>query len=309
MAETVSWLRELRRPVIERTLPSPVTWHDVVVGGVRCEAFETGSGPTLVLCHGGLDSCAQWLPVLPALSERFRCLAIERPSNGASGEFAYEDYGGDPRAHMTAVMLDLWDGLRIERAPVVANSMGGLFTLALAAAHPDRVGHVVLVGAPAGSEDHPLPRAVRGLVTPGLSWVVERLMEHSTPESTRKFFGQDLVAHPERLDDATLEIAAATTRVNARRWRRFAKWVTDGAQIRPDIGFDDIVAAVDAPTTIVWGEKDAFGTPDAGRDLARKLDAEFHLVADAGHMPWCDDPDSVVSLILDAVGDGGRSNG
>jgi pimeloyl-ACP methyl ester carboxylesterase len=305
MVETMTSLSARRRPIIERVLPSPVIWHDVSAAGVHCEAFETGSGPTLVFSHGGLDSCAQWLPILPALSEQFRCVAIERPNNGASGEFAYENHTGDPRAHMAEVMLDLWDGLRIERAPVIANSMGGLFTLAFAAAHPDRVDHLVLVGAPAGSEDHPLPRAVRGLVTPALSWVVERLMERSTPKSTRKFFGQDLVVHPERLDDATLDIAAATARVNARRWRRFAKWVTEGGQVRPDVGFDDIVAAVNAPTTIVWGDKDAFATPDAGRDLAAKLDAELHLVADAGHLPWYDDPDTVASATLRALGASG----
>ena len=122
-------LSELRRPIVERALPRPVAWHEVSVAGVRCEWFETGSGSTVVLVHGGLDSCAQWLPILPALSERFRCVAIERPSNGASDEFAYGGYGEDPRTHMATTMLEFFDGLRIDRAPVVANSMGGLFAL------------------------------------------------------------------------------------------------------------------------------------------------------------------------------------
>lgn len=40
-------------------------------------------------------------------------------------------------------MLELCDGLRIERAPVVANSMGGLFTHTFAAVTLDALGNGV----------------------------------------------------------------------------------------------------------------------------------------------------------------------
>ena len=278
-----------------------ISWREVTAAGVRCEAFEVGAGPPLVLAHGGLDSCAQWLPILNGLAERHRCLVIERPSNGASDEFAYEAFDGDPRSHMARVMADIWDGLGLEHAPVVANSMGGLFAMAFAAAHPERVDQLILVGAPAGSEDHPLPNSVRGLVNPVLSSLVVRLMERSTPESGRKFMGRDLVVHPERIARADLEIGAATARANARRWRRFARWVVDGRQVRSDVGFDDIVAAIRAPTTIVWGARDAFGTVPAGERLAVDLGADFHVVDDAGHLPWYDDPSAVTRMILDAT--------
>jgi len=60
-------------------------------------------------------------------------------------------------------------------------AQGLAFAMAFAAAHPERVDQLVLVGAPAGSEDHPLPNSVRGLVSPVLSSLVVRLMERSRP--------------------------------------------------------------------------------------------------------------------------------
>jgi pimeloyl-ACP methyl ester carboxylesterase len=52
------------------------------------------------------------------------------------------------------------------------------------------------------------------------------------------------------------------------------------------------------PTLLIWGERDAFGSPAEGEALvAKNPDLRLVRLAEAGHLPWLDDPDSVVAEI------------
>jgi len=45
------------------------------------------------------------------------------------------------------------------------------------------------------------------------------------------------------------------------------------------------------PTLFLWGDKDPFGSPDAGRRLAAKMPhARLEVVRDASHLVWLDQP-------------------
>lgn len=293
-------LTELRREFAQHHLGDH-RWHEVTAGGVRCEALEVGEGPPLVLVHGGIDACTQWIPILPRLAEQHRCVAVERPSNGASDEFDYAHHTGDRRDHVALVMGDLLDGIGIDRAPIVANSMGGMFSLGFAARHPERVERLVLAGCPAGHEPGPLPLAIRlmaGRVTGrAISWLTKR----GGPEDARRVHRQLVAAHLERLPDDYLELAAATGRRNADAWRRFLQWAVDGRSVDPRMQSKLWATETTVPITYVWGDQDAFGTPESGRQIARSVGADFVEISDAGHLPWLDQPEQTVDAILDAL--------
>lgn len=293
-------LTELRRAFAQHHLGEH-RWHEVTAAGVRCEALEVGEGPPLVLVHGGLDACTQWIPILPRLAERYRCVAVERPSNGASDEFDYAGHAGDRRDHVADVMGDLLDGTGVERAPIVANSMGGLFSLGFAVGHPDRVERLILVGCPAGHEAGPLPLVVRLMAGRVTGRVLSLLTKRGGPEDARRVHRQVVAAHPERLPDDYLQLAAATGRRNADAWRRFLQWATDGRAIDPRMPSTRWAAETAVPITYIWGDHDAFGTPGSGREIADSIGADFVEISDAGHLPWLDQPARTADAILDAL--------
>ncbi|MDR1513041.1 MAG: alpha/beta hydrolase [Propionibacteriaceae bacterium] len=70
------------------------------------------------------------------------------------------------------------------------------------------------------------------------------------------------------------------------------------------IGPDDL-RRVRAPTLLIWGENDPFGSVRAGLEIQRALpDAAFGVVPRAGHLPWLDDPTGCaekVTAFLDAL--------
>lgn len=293
-------LTDLRRAFAQRHLGDH-RWHEVTAAGVRCEALEVGEGPPLVLVHGGIDACTQWIPILPRLAEQHRCFAVERPSNGASEEFDYAGHTGDRHDHVALVVGDLLDGVGVERAPIVANSMGGLFSLGFAVRHPERVERLVMAGCPAGHEPGPLPlpiRLMKGRVT---GRVISRLTKRGGPEDARRIHRQLVAAHPERLSDEYLELAAATGRHNADAWRRFLQWAVDGRSVHPHLPSKRWADETPVPITYVWGDQDAFGSPESGRQLARSVGADFVEIRDAGHLPWLDQPDQTLDAILGAL--------
>ena len=52
-------------------------------------------------------------------------------------------------------------------------------------------------------------------------------------------------------------------------------------------------------------DRDAFGSPDLGREAAAQASrARFVLIEDAGHVPWLDQPQRVAAQIVIAIASG-----
>jgi pimeloyl-ACP methyl ester carboxylesterase len=45
-----------------------------------------GTGPTLLMVHGGVGDRTRWTPMIPLLSSRFTACAMDRRGHGASGD-------------------------------------------------------------------------------------------------------------------------------------------------------------------------------------------------------------------------------
>jgi pimeloyl-ACP methyl ester carboxylesterase len=225
-------LTRLRKRYAADHLHAP-RWSAVRAAGVRCEVLAAGDGPPLVLVHGGMAHCTQWVPLIAQLSGDFRCYAVERPSNGASEALDHRPIV-DRLAHVSGIMGDLLDGIGVQRAPIIGNSLGGLYALGFATCHPDRVEHLILAGAPA-AHDHPVPLAVRLVAGRVTGRLLQVAMARMSPAGTRRGEAQLLVANAERLSDDYLELGAATTRRNAEVWPGYLRWAIQGKAIHPDM--------------------------------------------------------------------------
>ena len=115
--------------------------------------FELGTGSPLLYVHGGLGGAYEVVPILAALAKNHRVLAVDRPGHGLADPFDYR--GVDLLAHARTFLGDILDALELATVDVVANSMGGLWSVAFAIDAPSRVSRLVLVGAPVGLRSRP----------------------------------------------------------------------------------------------------------------------------------------------------------
>jgi pimeloyl-ACP methyl ester carboxylesterase len=248
------------------------------------QAFELGSGSPLLYVHGGLGGAYEVVPILAALAEAHRVLAIDRPGHGLADPFDYR--GIDLFDHGRTFLQDIVDALELPTVDVVANSIGAFLSVAFALEAPSRVAHLALVGAPFGISRRP-PLLMLPL---GFPLIGPRLGRHffssADRDGMRKFWGQVIVEHPERVDDLVLDVDVANERRNVESmlsliaciadWRRFGyrrEWIL-GERWR----------ALTMPTLLLWPEHDAFGSPEEGEALvATNPNLRLVRVSGAGH--------------------------
>ncbi|MBL6612720.1 MAG: alpha/beta fold hydrolase [Reyranella sp.] len=105
---------------------------------------EAGSGHPVILLHGSGPGATGWSNFsgnMAGLAEHFRVLAVDMPGWGASDPCPVE------RLNHVDAALQFMDSLGIGKAAVIGNSMGGVNAIRLAAEYPERVSHLITMGA------------------------------------------------------------------------------------------------------------------------------------------------------------------
>jgi len=118
------------------------------VNAARLYYQQTGSGPDVVFLHGAGGNHLVWWQQVADFAPRFRCTTYDARGWGLSrGEMAVG------RFSLGTDLVALLEHLRIERAHIVAQSMGGRAVAGLARLAPGRVKSLVLCGTTAGATD------------------------------------------------------------------------------------------------------------------------------------------------------------
>lgn len=167
----------------------------------RLHYNEAGEGHPVIMLHGTGPGATGWSNFgqnFAALSRSFRVIALDFPGWGKSDVF---DCTGESRnaANAEAVRL-LMDGLGLEKAALVGNSMGGGATIEFMTSYPDRISHAVTMGA--GLFDLP-PLFQPGGMSEGIRVLVETYRDPS-PANFKRLV-QVMVYDPSFASDALAE--------------------------------------------------------------------------------------------------------
>jgi pimeloyl-ACP methyl ester carboxylesterase len=113
------------------------------VNGIRLFHHEIGSGPAVVLLHGGLANSDYLGNQARALARTHRVILVDSRGHGRSTRdqrpFGYDLMADD--------VLALLDTLKIDKAAIIGWSDGAIIGLDLAIRHPQRVTRVFAFGA------------------------------------------------------------------------------------------------------------------------------------------------------------------
>lgn len=276
---------------------------------VRLRVLEVGSGEPVLFVHGSAAGGPVWAPLVRELRD-FRCLVLDRPGWGLSSTI---DYSGHEYGRVVAdVLAGALDALGADRVHVIGNSIGNVWALRLAAAHPSRVGRVVLTGGGPLVPEVDLPPIIRLIASP-IGALMVRLP--SGPGRERSILRES--GHGASLDAGRMDafvawrVALARETHSMRNERAMLRAILDWRRgsFRPGLTFEDAeLAGIPRPALYLYGTADPVGTADLWRRVVDLLpSAELRLVGDGGHLLWFDDPGRVAGDVRRFL-DEGRSS-
>jgi 2-hydroxy-6-oxonona-2,4-dienedioate hydrolase len=225
----------------------------------------------------------------------WRAIVLDRPGTGLSDPLPSPLDLDDAPAFGPRLLEDLLDTLGIESTHVVGSSFGSYLALHASAAVPERIDRVVHLGCPALVPGMATPPFMRAMAVAPVRWLLAVLPpSRAGARSIMRQIGHGKSLAAGAISDEFLAWYLA-------KQRHTDTMVNDTAMIAsasPLRGFlpsatiaDEVLGAAKAPACLIWGADDTFGGEDVAVALAETLpDAELHLLADAGHLPWLDDP-------------------
>ena len=120
--------------------------HTIYVAGKPIFVAETGSGPPVVMLHGGgpgASGVSNYSRNIDALARHFRVIVPDMPGYGRSAKGVDQS---DPFGYLADMIRGLLDELGVDTAHLIGNSYGGAAALRLALDTPHRVDKLVLMG-------------------------------------------------------------------------------------------------------------------------------------------------------------------
>jgi non-heme chloroperoxidase len=247
-----------------------------------------GGGEPLVLLHGYSDSWRSYLPLMRELPSSMRLVALSQRGHGDSSK-PTAAYGTEVMARDLARVMD---HLGIARAVVVGHSMGSLVAQRFAQDHADRVSRLVLIGAFASLKGNPGAEALwRDAIS---------TMTDPVPPAFARDFQSSCLARPVP-EEFLSEVVAESLKLPAHVWRNALEAVMNEDR-------SHLLGRIVAPTTIIWGDRDAFCGKAEQERLARSIPGARLLVYEGtGHAPHWEEPARAAADLVATVSVSGTS--
>jgi 2-hydroxy-6-oxonona-2,4-dienedioate hydrolase len=253
--------------------------------------METGAGTPFILMHGTGGHLEAFAKNFRALGARYRVIAYDYPGHGwttaTRADLEIDDYIDH--------LIGLMDALGVQRAHISGESLGGWVAVKFAARYPERVGRLVL-NTPGGT-----------MATPEVMERIRSLSQAAADDPSNEKVRarlEWLMADPRSVTD---ELVAIRRRMYSRPGfadsMRHILCLQDPEIRRRNLVTDDELAAISAPTLVIWTSDDPSGPAKAGLDMAERIPAgEFRLIEGAGHWPQWEQQERFDQIVLEFLG-------
>jgi 2-hydroxy-6-oxo-6-(2'-aminophenyl)hexa-2,4-dienoate hydrolase len=239
-------------------------------GGVRTHYLEAGSGPPVVLIHGGgagADGYGNWMRTIPMLASHFRVVAVDMLGFGKTdkpdGDFVYSQAARN--RHLAAFL----EAAGLRGAALVGNSMGGATAIGVAVERPELVSKLVLMGS-------------AGLAT-ALTDALKPIIHYDFTREGMIALVRALTTERFRVDDKliTYRHTASLEPATRRAYASTMGWIKQQGGL---FYADDFLRRVGVPTLIVNGKQDkVVPIPIALRFLELIPRSWGYIIPDCGH--------------------------
>ncbi len=260
------------------------------IGGVEVYHKDEGKGPAILLIHGSQSTLRTWDYIAPVLVKRgYRVIRLDTPPLGLSGHVSDE---AAARLTPAAFVAGLLDHLGVDKVTCVGVSSGGTTCMYLAATYPQRVTRLVMSNSPSD----PVEGAK---ITPTPEFEAAQREVKETGFQSQRFWNAFLdffSGDPARLDAGIRE---QYYDINRRTPEKNYTALT--GLVRDHDKATTAMAAVRAPTLLIWGARDQLLPEPAMHILGgylKNTQVSKIILPDVGHYPPLETPARFAQLVL-----------
>ncbi len=272
---------------VRATVPNSEYSRFAEIDGVRVHYQEKGTGTPLILLHGFTSSTYSWKDVFDPLSKTFRVIAVDLKGFG----FSAKPDGDYSRHAQASLVVHLLDSLKIERAWLCGNSMGGEVALNVAVKSPERLAGLILIDSSGVAVTGGNSFAPRYLLVPFLGRILTAFAMTSDKlvrEGLEKSFYDDSKITADRVAYYYRPLQTRGGQLAALRARKQAG----------QFPIEQDLIGIKARTLIIWGADDELIPLAAGRKMNSLIkDSKLVIIEECGHVPQEEKPERVLDAM------------
>ena len=245
-------------------------------GAIATARCAGSSGPVVIFVHGVGSTAAIWDRQLHALSDSYRCYAIELRGNGVPEPEAAPQR--ITRAGFADDVLAVADAAGAQRFHLVGCSLGGVVAFELCGRAPERLISLTLVGSFAA---YPNAQEYAAKVTAQARDCGD--MERFARERAKKLG----MPAGERTDETIAQMAVKSVESYCASTQ--ATWTGD---------YREQLGSIRIPSLVICGEHDTVAPPELSREIALGIPgAHLEILPGAGHVANADAPQVFNALL------------
>jgi 2-hydroxy-6-oxonona-2,4-dienedioate hydrolase len=303
--------RNSGEPIWLNSMPESAARY-IDVKGIKTRYFDSGSGPALVLVHGGQagganNSAQKWEQNFPGLTRTFRVIALDRLAQAGTDNLStpeeYADYFSLDAQHLEDFIL----ALGLQDVSLVGHSQGGWPVTRVALKRPDLVTCVVNVDSVMVPDNLELMREALSFIIYTASFVDPP--SGPTVHSTRRAMAMRYPTGRNITADKTQRVVdqyQMTKTVKANKNMSALRMTPQNPTFKQlrDQAYAEIAAGkFQARSLVVWGELDPQVPLGLGQEfnqllLDANVDTRLAVIDGAGHAPFVEFPDEFNDLVV-----------
>jgi pimeloyl-ACP methyl ester carboxylesterase len=278
--------------------PNQIEWNPsltpqtVQIKGHTIFYIVKGEGKPLILIHGYGAGMWVWEKQIDFLSQFYRVYALDLIGHGFSDrpKIPYT-----PEAYIY-FLRDFMDGVGIEKAILIGNSMGGGIAWAMAALFPERVERLVLINCvPPDVLGQVRNDSFRTLVAIKDIPFLPYLVIASRNKRSIKWILQECVSNIKLITPEILDRQYQISKIRGTTWVIYSTF--KNAKEAPKL--KNYFSRIYQPTLLLWGERDLIFPLSVGEDLHRAIKgSKFQTIEKSGHIPMWETPKEVNQAML-----------
>ncbi|WP_299200185.1 alpha/beta fold hydrolase [uncultured Amphritea sp.] len=280
---------------IEISEASSSKFIDIVAEGnpYKIHYNELGEGDQVVIMlHGSGPGATSWANfnrnIEPFVNAGYRIILLDCPGWGKSDPVVCTSSRSDLNA---ACIKGVMDGLDINTAHLIGNSMGGHSVVAFALSWPERVEKLILMGGGTGGPSQFVPMPTEGIK------LIQALYRNPDIETLKKMMSV-FVYDSSHLTEEMFQLRLDNMLSRKDHLENFVKSLEANPKQFPDFG--PRLSEIQAHTLVVWGRDDRFVPMDIGLKLIRGIpNAQLHVFNNCGHWAQWEHADTFNRMVLD----------